>query len=78
MTRAVSTSLVQASVLLVLTACSSGDPAAQGTGEETATGPVIVQPGLPGEPSRTLSQDEAETLLQTEATPTPTSTSCGT
>jgi uncharacterized protein (DUF305 family) len=62
--RPIKSTLLAVLSALALAGCSMGadDPeSATGTaGETTATGPVIVQPGAPGEENRTLSEDELD------------------
>jgi uncharacterized protein (DUF305 family) len=65
--------LLAAVCALALAGCSSGgdDPeSATGTApaETTATGPVIIQPGAPGEENQTLSEDELDDFEAPEAT----------
>jgi uncharacterized protein (DUF305 family) len=71
--RPIKSALLAAVCALALAGCSTGDDepeSATGTtpAETTANGPVIIQPGAPGEENQTLSEDELDDFEAPEPT----------
>ena len=72
--RPIKSALLAAVCALTLAGCSMGDGGPEagtdtsGGVDTTATGPVIIQPGAPGEENQTLSEDELDDYEAPEAT----------